>query len=153
MSQPTEYEFQLYKLFNGGLPLDHKIPIGYLPSEVAWAMRWPSVPIMLSARDVQKIRFHQQHGMPDVQASIVMTTVSDGDYYTHNRGGELQVEVVYHAPQREREIHFAVLAMDKTLRGMHLRTFFRTTNLSRSKFKGGSRLRWVSGVDYFKGLV
>jgi hypothetical protein len=116
-------------------------------------MKWPAVPVMLSARDAQKIRFHHQHGMPNVQAGVIMATILDGDYYKHNRGGDFQVEVVHHAKEREKEIHFAVLAMDRDLSAIHLRTFFRTTNMSRSKFVGGRRLRWVSSVDYFKGVV
>lgn len=138
---------------HGGLPTSHCLQIGVLPGNVAYQLRWPYLPVLLSGKDAQKIRFHQKHGMPDIPPRTVLQTISDGDYYKSNRGGVGQIEVVLHSPGRDREIHFAVLAINTERSAIHLRTFFRSTNTSRSKFKGSTRLHWASGVDYFRGLV
>lgn len=93
------------------------------------------------------------HGMSGADARSVLRTVEDGDYYVHNRGKGLQVEAVHHNPKRRTETRFAVLAINSERTGVYLRTFLRSTNMTHSKFKGGKRLRWVSGVDYFWGMV
>ncbi|MGL6209624.1 MAG: hypothetical protein ACRC14_07330 [Paracoccaceae bacterium] len=152
MEEAEDFDLTFHRLFHGGLPPDYCLKIGEVPKEVCQFMNWNPVPIVLTGYDTQKIRFHPMHGLALEQARMVLPTISDGDYYYHNRGGGRQVEIVYHVPGREKEVYFAVIAYDKVGRVAHFRTFYRSTNMTRSKFKGGVRLRWVSGVDYFLGL-
>lgn len=149
MERPDDFDFQFHRLIHGDLPVTYCLQIGTLPEDVASPLGWPVVPVFLCGSDVQKLRFHGKHPMEAANARLVLKTIEDGDYYQH-RGGPMQIEAVYHTPNREREIHFAALALDVGRKAIYLRTFYRSTNTSHSKFLKGTRLRWVSGSSYFR---
>jgi hypothetical protein len=149
-----DFDFEFYQLLNGGLAVDHVMKIGSVPYGTRLPLRWHARDVYLTAKDAQKIRFHQGHGMSGLSARAILKTIEDGDYYRNPlRGTDLQLEVILHDPEIEKRCFFLVLARDKADKGYFIRTFYRSNNMTRSKLKGAHRILWQSGKDYFKEIT
>jgi hypothetical protein len=149
---PDDPQYQLFLLLHGGLPetVDF-IRVGRLPQEVQKALGWDACDVLVGRRDAQKIRHHRQHGMDGDRALFLPTVIAHGDYYqTRDRGTALQIEVVLHEQNRPKRTYFAVLSRTFDDTAIHLRTFYFTGEISRSKMKGSRRLRNTSKLKYFK---
>jgi hypothetical protein len=150
----SDFDFEFHQLLNGGLPADYVMRIGTIPHGARLPFHWTAKDIYLTAKDAQKIRFHQTHGMSGLSARAILKTVVDGDYYRNpTRGTDLQLEVILHDPEIEKRCHFLVLARDKADKGFFIRTFYRSNSMTRSKLKGAHRILWQSGKDYFKEVM
>lgn len=148
---PDDPEFELFQILSGGRIGAEPRAIAEIPQPICRALQWNTSTVFLTSRDAQKIRHHPMHGMDAHIGMQLPMVIRNGDYYqTADRGSPLQIEVVLHEPERPKRAYFLVLARDKEDRGIFLRTFYFTSELSRSKMKHARVLRDASTIGYFK---
>lgn len=124
--------------------------IGSLPSEVSRKLGWRARGVFLSPADVQKIRFHSDHGMSKNQIRRILQTIEQGDYYKRDRGGPLQFEVVLHSSAALGAGYYLALARDQNDEGIFLRTFYFSGHLGRRKMRHAQLLLKQSKSAYFR---
>ncbi|WP_375259080.1 hypothetical protein [Citreimonas sp.] len=148
--EPTDYDFSLFKLLNGGKRGGPPLCVGQIPARVTDALKWNARKVFLTYRDSQKIRHHQMHGMDASKGLALPMVVRNGDYYqSMKRGSEFQIEVILHEPDPKRA-YFLVLARDAQDKGIFVRTFYFNKSITRSKMKLAQRLFIQSDHEYFK---
>ncbi|WP_141194761.1 hypothetical protein [Maliponia aquimaris] len=148
--EPTEHEFQLFKLLNGGSLRSKHLHVANIPLSVADFLGWTARKVFISSADAQKIRHHPMHGMNAEKGLALPLVIKFGDYYqSRKRGSDLQIEIVLHEPEPKRA-YFLVLARNIEDTGLFIRTFYYNSKLSRSKMKGARSLLAQSPHRYFK---
>ena len=111
---------------------------------------WNIRQVYLTISDAKKIRHHPMHGMDAAQGLALPLVIEKGDYYQlSTRGSKSQIEVILHEENPKRA-YYLVLAKDRSDLGLFLRTFYRTSELSRSKMSKATVLLRQSEVEYFK---
>lgn len=144
-------EFHLFSLLHGASFGADPHPIAEIPSPVASTLGWKTRTVFLTRSAAQKIRHHPMHGMDAKTGLQLPMVIRNGDYYqTRNRGTPLQVEVVLHEPDNPKKAYFLVLARDMEDRGIFLRTFYFSGQMSRGKMKKARVLFKQSTINYFK---
>ncbi len=147
---PDDQEFRLFLLLHGE-QTHAPLLLAQIPLSVANALGWAARNVYMTIKDAQKIRHHEMHGMDAQKGLALPMVIRQGDYYSSNqRGTALQIEVVLHEQNNPKRAYFLVLARDKSDKGIFIRTFYFTSELSRNKMKGATALRINSNLGYFK---
>jgi len=91
------------------------------------------------------------HGMDASKSLQLPLVIRHGDYHrSSRRGTELQIELVLHELDNPKRAYFLVLSRNKEDTGIFIRTFYFSSELSRNKVNGATKLLVQSASDYFK---
>jgi len=142
--------FLLFCLLHGEAK-NSPLLVASIPPIVSKKLGWKARNVFLTVRDAQKIRHYPMHGMDASKSLQLPLIIRHGDYYrSSRRGTELQIELVLHELDNPKRAYFLVLSRNKEDTGIFIRTFYFSSELSRNKVNGATKLLVQSASDYFK---
>ena len=146
---PSDPSFRLYSLLNGEASFS-PLRVGDIPLPASRKLKWTARSVYITVRDAQKIAHHPMHGMDATKGLYLPTVIQDGDYFqSTKRGSDLQIEVVLHDAANPKRAYFLVLSRNREDTGIFIRTFYFTSELSRNKMRGATRLHIQSQHKFF----
>ncbi|PLL14561.1 hypothetical protein C0V75_03800 [Tabrizicola sp. TH137] len=146
---PSDPLFRLYSLLNGEASFS-PLRVAEIPLPASRKLKWSARSVYITVRDAQKIAHHPMHGMDATKGLCLPTVIQDGDYFqSTKRGSDLQIEVVLHDAANPKRAYFLVLSRNREDTGIFIRTFYFTSELSRNKMKGATRLHIQSHHNFF----